>query len=138
MSSRTTYLSRLLGCWAVLVGLAMMMHKQAMVEMMKELADSSVAMYLAGLIAIAVGLAMVLGHNVWRGGALPVVVTVMGWWSLIKGLLCLFLPQGAIAGLLGGLVYEHYYYLSPAITLLLGLYLIYASSIANRERAAVK
>jgi len=134
MSSRTTFLSKLLGYYAILVGLAMIVQKQAMVEMMKELATSSAAIFTVGMIAIVVGLAMVLGHNVWRGGALPVVVTVLGWWSLIKGLVCLFLPQ-EIAGLLGGPVYEHYYYLSPAITLLLGLYLIYASSIANRERA---
>ncbi len=138
MSSLTKYLSRLLGCWAILVGLAMIVHKQAMVEMMKELATSSAGIFVVAMIAIAVGLAMVLGHNIWSGGALPVVVTVIGWWSLIKGLLCLFLPQGEIEALLAGSRYEQYYYLSPTITLLLGLYLIYASSIANRERAAAK
>lgn len=136
MSMRTTYLSRLLGCYSIMVGLAMMVHKQAMVEMMKELATSSAAIYAVGLIAIAVGLAMVLGHNVWQGGALPVVVTLIGWWSLIKGLLCLFLPQSAIAGLLGGSRYEQYYYVTPAISLLAGIFLIVASS--KRKRAAVK
>jgi len=55
----------------------MIVQKQAMVEMMKELATSSAAIFTVGMIAIVVGLAMVLGHNVWRGGALPVVVTVL-------------------------------------------------------------
>jgi hypothetical protein len=35
---------------------------------------------------------MVLGHNIWSGGALVVVVTVVGWITLVKSLLFLFLP----------------------------------------------
>jgi hypothetical protein len=72
---------------------------------------------------------------VWSGGALPVIVTLVGWWSLIKGLLCLFLPQGALAGLLGGPSYEQYFYVSPTISLVLGLYLVYASGFADRATA---
>jgi hypothetical protein len=52
-----------------------------------------------------------LGHNVWSGGALPVVVTLVGWVALIKGLLLLFLSPEAAAGLyLGGLHYEQPFY----------------------------
>jgi hypothetical protein len=35
------------------------------------------------------GVAMVVGHNVWSGGALPLVVTPVGWLILAKGLLLL-------------------------------------------------
>lgn len=138
MSSRTTYLSRLLGYYSVLVALAMISHKQATVEMVHRLMGHGGAPFAIGLISVAVGLAMVLGHNVWSGGALPVVVTLVGWWNLVKGLLCLFLPAGAIAGLLGGPGYEHYFYVAPAISLVVGLYLIYAGSIGNRDRSTVK
>jgi hypothetical protein len=43
-----------------------------------------------GAITLAAGLAMVLAHNIWSGGALVVVVTVVGWITLIKSLLFLF------------------------------------------------
>lgn len=138
MTLRTTYLSKLLGYYSVLVSLAMIMHKQATVAMVSRLATHAGAPFAIGLIAIAVGLAMVLAHNVWSGGALPVVVTLIGWWSLIEGLLCLFLPVGVIAGLLGGPLYAEYFYVTPVISLLVGLYLIYASSVGNREQATVK
>jgi hypothetical protein len=44
------------------------------------------------------GLAIVLVHNVWSGGLLHVVITVIGWLSLMKGLLFVFLTpeMGAI------------------------------------------
>jgi hypothetical protein len=70
----------------------------------------------------------VLGHNVWSGGALPVVVTLVGWATLVKGLLLLFLPPGAAPGaLLGSLRYEQLFYMYTGISLLLGIYLTYAA-----------
>ena len=138
MSLRTIFLSRLIGYYSVLVALSMIVHKQATVEMITRMMGHGGAPFAIGLISVAVGLAMVLGHNVWRGGALPVVVTLIGWWSLIKGLLCLFLPVGVIAGLLAGPLYTKYFYVSPVISLVVGLYLIVASSIGSRDAAAVK
>ncbi len=135
MSSRTTYLGRLLGFFAILVALSMLAHKQAAMEMIATLGNSPQAVFAVGLIAIAAGLALILGHNIWSGGALPVVVTLIGWLSLIKGLLCLFLPQEALAGLLCGPGFERYFYISPAISLALGLYLVYAS-FADRTTTA--
>jgi hypothetical protein len=135
MSSHTTFLGRLLGCFSILVALSMLAHKQASVEMITTLVNNPAAVFAVGLIGIAAGLALIIGHNVWSGGALPVIVTLVGWWSLIKGLLCLFLPQGALAGLLGGPSYEQYFYVSPTISLVLGLYLVYASGFADRATA---
>ena len=138
MSSRTTFLSRLIGYFSVLVALSMIVHKQATVGMFQRMTAHGGAPFAIGLIAIAIGLAMILGHNEWSGGALPVVVTLIGWWSLIKGLLCLFLPAGMIAGLLIGPLYTKYFYVSPVISLLVGLYLIYASSFGKAGQATVK
>ncbi|HEY4380783.1 MAG TPA: hypothetical protein VGN01_10595 [Acidobacteriaceae bacterium] len=135
MSSRTTFLGRLLGCFSTVVALAMIAHRETTVEMMATLLDRPVAVFAVGLIGVAAGLAIVLSHNVWSGGALPVIVTLVGWWSLIKGMLCLFLPQGALAAFLGGPSYDRFYYVSPAISLMLGLYLIYASGFADPEPA---
>ncbi len=138
MSSRTTFLGRLIGYFSVLVALSMIVHKQATVAMIARLTTHGGVPFAIGLISVAVGLAMILGHNVWSGGALPVVVTLIGWWSLVKGLLCLFLPAEVIFGLLNGPLYSHYYYVSPVISLLVGLYLIYASGFGGANRSPVK
>jgi hypothetical protein len=39
---------------------------------------------------VTTGLAIVIGHNVWSGGALPVIVTLFGWIILIRGVVLLF------------------------------------------------
>ena len=134
MSSRTTFLGKLLGCFSILMSLAMLAHKQTTVEMVTTLWNTPAAVFAVGVVGVAAGLAMILGHNVWSGGALPVIITLVGWWSLIKGLLCLFLPQGALAGLLGGPGYERYFYVSPVISLVLGLYLVGASCFSGPVR----
>lgn len=136
MASRTTYLARLLGLFAIVVALAMITYKQETVEMITSLLSNNVAVFAVGLIGVAAGLALVLAHNVWSGGALPVVVTLVGWWSLIKGLACLFLPRQVMAGL--GQHYDRLFYVSPMISLLLGLYLVYASSFRRVDEAQAK
>jgi hypothetical protein len=129
MSPRTTFLSRLIGLFCILVSLAMFAHKEATIEMVRALIHDPPLLFVVGLMAAAAGLAMVLGHNVWSGGALPVIVTLIGWLTLIKGVLFLFLSPQAEAGLfLGGIHYEQFFYLPVGISLLLGVYLTYAGA----------
>jgi len=123
-----------MGFYSIIVALAMITHKQATVEMINALFNNAAAVFAVGLIGVVAGLAIILGHDVWSGGALPVVVTLIGWWSLIKGLLCLFVPQESLTRFLGGPSYERYFYVSPTISLLLGLYLVYASTFRGPER----
>jgi hypothetical protein len=138
MSSRTAYLSRLLGLFAIVVALAMITYKQETVETITALMSNSASVFAIGLIAVAAGLALILAHNVWSGGAATVIVTLIGWLSLIKGLACLFLPQQTLSGLVGSQRYERLFFVSPIISLLLGFYLVYASSFKNPEPAKAK
>ena len=123
---RTVFLGRLLGLYCLIVGLSMVAHKQATVATITALVHSRPILLFAGVIALGAGLAMVLGHNVWSGGALPIIVTLVGWISLIKGVLVLFLsPQADMGVVLGTLQYERLFYLYAGITLIFGVYLTY-------------
>ena len=73
-----------------------------------------------------IGLAMVLGHNVWSGGALPVIVTLVGWLILAKGLLLLCLTPQALIGLLERVHYGEHIYTYVLPSLVFGLYLTWA------------
>jgi len=98
MSALTVFLARLLGLFTVLIVIALVFRGPAMVE--AAVADQPV-MLTYGMISLAMGLAMVLGHNVWSGGLLPVVVTLVGWLILAKGLLLLALAPDTLAHLYG-------------------------------------
>jgi hypothetical protein len=126
MTSRTAFLSRLIGLYCILVSLYMVTHKEVTVEMVTALTHSQPALFAVGLMAATIGLATILGHNVWSGGALPVVVTLVGWTALFKGLLCMFLsPEAASEVFLGWWRYEQLYYVYASLSFLLGIYLTY-------------
>ena len=125
MSPRTIFLSRLLGLYCLLAGLSMVVHKQATVGTVSALIHNPPALYIAGVFALACGLAMVLAHNIWSGGVLPVVVTLAGWLAFIKGLLLLFLSSEATVCFFTRIHYGRFFYLFAVIPLLLGAYLTY-------------
>jgi hypothetical protein len=124
MSPRTLFLSRLIGLYCILIALSMITRGQATVETVTALLQNSAMTLILGVITLAAGLAMVLAHNIWSGGALVVVVTLVGWMALIKSLFFLFLPHEMEAGLfLGQLHYEQFFYLYGAFSFVLGVYL---------------
>ena len=124
MSSRTIFLSRLIGLFTILVSLSMLLHKQSMAETAETLVHNRPVLLILGMIALIGGLAMVLCHNVWSGGALPIIVTLFGWSILIRGLLLLFVPD-AIVSLFEMVRFGEFFYIVAAISLLVGLYLTY-------------
>ncbi len=126
MSSRTIFLSRLIGLYCIVIALSMMTRRQATVETVTVLLQNPTMTLILGVITLAAGLAMVLAHNIWSGGTFVVVVTLLGWMALIKSLVFLFLPHEMEAGLfLGQLHYRQLFYVYAAISLVLGVYLTY-------------
>jgi hypothetical protein len=135
MSSRTVFLSKLLGLYFILVALPMMLHKQTVVEMVTGLFRDPMVMFVLGLLAMVAGLATVLAHNIWSGGVLPVVVTIVGWLALVKGLLFLLLFSGDATGFyMGTLHFSQLFYLYMSICLALGAYLTYGG-FASKSRS---
>ena len=127
MSPRTIFLSRLIGLYCILAGLAAMAHKQATVDMVTMLLRNQSIMFLMGILMLTAGLAMVLAHNFWSGGVLPVVVTVIGWATLIKSLFFLFPSPGAQEDFyLNALQYGRLFYLYGTISVAIGIYLTYS------------
>jgi hypothetical protein len=83
MSTRTLFLSKLLGLYCVLAALSMFTHKRATVKTVTALVHNPPVLFIAGVNTFVAGLAMIVSHNVWSGGVLPVVVTLVGWLTLI-------------------------------------------------------
>jgi putative exporter of polyketide antibiotics len=126
MSPRTLFLSRLIGLYCIVIALSMMTRRQGTVETVTALLQNPSMMLIVGTITLVAGLAMVLAHNIWSGGPLAVIVTLVGWMTLIKSLSFLFLSPEVEAGFfLRQLHYQELFYLYGAISLVLGIYLTY-------------
>jgi hypothetical protein len=77
MQPLTIFLSRLIGLFAIALSLAIILHRKSFVEMASEMVRDPPLLFLVGLITLAIGLAMVLSHNIWSGGVLPIVITLL-------------------------------------------------------------
>jgi hypothetical protein len=106
VSPLTTFFSRLIGIFAMLFALSLLTHEEATGETLTALVRNPPLLLIFGMVWLAAGLAIVLGHNIWSGGVLPVIVTLVGWLILIRGLLMLFLLPAAAVGLFAGLHFE--------------------------------
>jgi hypothetical protein len=132
MSRLTVFLARFIGLFTVVLVVAFLVRGSASVE--AAVADGPVMLVYA-LISLATGVAMILGHNVWSGGALPVVVTLVGWLILAKGLMLLFITPDALQQIFDHMHYGEHYYLYLAPSLVVGLYLTWAGFTAPSPNA---
>jgi len=131
------FLAKLIGLCCILISLSMLAHKASYMDTLDALFHNPAMVFLTAVLTVTTGLAMVLGHNVWTGGALPVVVTLVGWGTLIKGLLFLFLsPVTESEFFFSTLHYEKLFYLYASITLILGIYLTYGGYSRQRREGA--
>ena len=126
MSQTTTYLSRLLGLYLMLMALVMFVNKQALTIASDVIAKDSSYAFLWGTLTMTAGLAMVIAHNRWLGGAPTVVVTVIGWLALLKGIAISLLSPASFAANFAAVRFQDLYYFYAGFALALGAYLTYA------------
>jgi hypothetical protein len=134
LSRLTVFLAKLIGLFTTVVGLCIGVHKDQSVTTIDALAHSPDVLLVFGVVALLAGLAIVLSHNVWSGGVLPVVITLLGWILVLRGVVLLFLAPETLAGLLEAMQFERLFYAYLGVTVLIGVYLTYAG-FASRPPA---
>jgi hypothetical protein len=119
----TVFLAKFLGLFLIIESLSMLAQKAAMLELVTSLMQDRPLLFIVEILGVLGGLAMVLGHTVWSGGLLPVIVTIIGWVALIRSVALLFIPHQAMLNLISAINLEQNYYLFAGISLLVGVYL---------------
>lgn len=84
-------IAALLGPTLVASAVILLLNLGAMPAIIEELSKSPMLIILAGYAAFVPGLTIVHFHNRWTGGW-PVLITFLGWLSLIVGLVRMVLP----------------------------------------------
>ena len=126
MSPLTIYLGRVIGLFLLIAALAMFLDRDSIIEMATALIDDRALLLIVGLIGLGIGIAMVVGHNVWSGGLFPLVVTLFGWAQFLRSLALLLLPAETQIAFFQLMRLEDFFYIYAGIPLVLGAYLTYA------------
>lgn len=125
MKPLTIYLGRFLGLFTLIASSWLLFDRQAALDTIPALLADRPAMLIFAMIAIAAGLAIILGHNIWSGGILPILVTLIGWIMLIRGVSFLLLPPSTMLRILAAMQIERFSYIYFALPFILGLYLVW-------------
>ena len=101
----SVFLAKLLGLYLLVVALLWAVRGDVISASIREFFDSRPMMFLSGLLALAVGLAMAISHSVWelnwRG-----LITLFGYLSIAKGIARIGfpdVPKRAVDSLLKGI-----------------------------------
>lgn len=80
------------GPYMVIAGLWMLLFSANLMKIWSSLRSTPAAFFLMGAINLLLGLYIINQYNVWTWNK-ALLVTILGWVFLVRGLLALFLPQ---------------------------------------------
>ncbi len=78
------------------VGIGILINHDFYKKLLEDFSENAFALYLGGIAALVIGYLIVAFHNTWTKD-LSVIITIIGWIALIKGILILIRPKIMIA-----------------------------------------
>jgi hypothetical protein len=93
--TNSIFLARLIGPPALVIGIALLL-RAGFAQMAEEFLRSPALMFLAGIITLPAGLAVVLSHNVWAADW-RTLITVLGWLAVVSGAVRILWPDRTAA-----------------------------------------
>ena len=98
------FIAKLLGPFFLVIGAGILVNSKGYQAMAEDFLGSPAMIYLAGVLALVGGLAIVILHNRW---ALewPLLITLFGWAGVIGGILRMTFPE--LVTKIGGAFMKH-------------------------------
>jgi len=117
--STSKYIARLIGPLFLVMGLGMMAEANTVRALSAEFLSNLSLIYLAGMLALVAGLAIVNAHNLWVADW-RVIITILGWLSVIGGVIRLLFPAQVQALGTGMIANPHAMVVGGVVMLVLG------------------
>lgn len=115
------FLAKLFGIYLLIVALLWALRRDVISKVVEDFFASPAMMFMSGLMALVVGIAMAIGHSVWewnwRG-----VITLFGYLSIAKGIARIGFPD-ASKNASGALLKNDRVWILIGLSLALGGYL---------------
>jgi hypothetical protein len=100
MQNAAMWLASIFGPFLVILGLWMLLYCDQMMKVMTGIKNSAAIFYLNSVFNILVGFTVLSQYDLW-GWNLLVLVTLLGWFMVVRGVMGLFVPQLLIDILMG-------------------------------------
>lgn len=86
------FIAKIFGIAYIVFGIGLVFNLDYYRRMMADFCKSSVMVFYGGFIALAIGLAIVLNHNIWTANW-TVIITLIGWGGILKGFWLIVFPD---------------------------------------------
>lgn len=123
MMDYSVLIAQALGIFFAVMGIAMVVNSKATTAAIEESVAHKGIIFLWGLLALLTGAVVVALNNTWTSG-LPLLITILGWLALLKGIFILLAP-GAATSLYKKFAKSGMVVFCGVIAFVLGLVLLY-------------
>jgi hypothetical protein len=132
------YIARLIGPLFLVMGFGMLIEGDTVRALSQEFLSNISLIYLAGMLTLVAGLAIVNAHNLWVANW-RIIITILGWLSVIGGVIRLLVP-GKVQALGAGMIsHPHAMIIGGAVILVLGAILTWTGyELAGDEKPSRK
>ena len=130
MSPLTLYLAKFFGVFCLLMTAAMAARPKETLAAIEAMNNEPGLILVTGIVIMAPGVAAVLGHNIWSGGVLALVVTLLAWLTLIKGFALIALSPSQLNAFYRAMHYPERFRATMLVTLVLSAGLTVAAFMA--------
>lgn len=86
------FIARIFGLCYLVLGTGLLLNRKNFKRVMDDFINSAALLFLGGLVALAIGVLIVLKHNIWVADW-RVIITIIGWLGLAKGVWIIVFPQ---------------------------------------------
>jgi len=106
------------------VGIGILFNPEYYRKMLADFADNGGVLYMGGIMSLIVGVLLIMFHNTWTKD-FSVIITVLGWLALIKGILILILPEVMVSLVKSILKSPKFMKIEAIIAIVAGLFFTY-------------
>lgn len=89
-------ITQVLGAIFAIMGLSVVIDRKNLSVALDKVSEDRGFLWLWGFLILTMGAVIIVMNNVWTSG-LPLLITILGWLTLIKGAFLLLLPIPAIS-----------------------------------------
>jgi uncharacterized membrane protein len=118
------FLGKAIGLYLMILGLCMLFNMEQFITNIGQLIKEPTLMFVSGFFTLILGIIMVVSHNKWQW-SWRVIITILAWMSLIKGLSLVLYPQPIDKTTLYFIQNSSVMYVASAFDFVLGAILFY-------------